>query len=462
MDEKGLRRRDLLIGAGIGMGLAAGRLLPSEGRSVLAADEPSHAAHPAPVTITVLEHQPTRLALLRRDIPRFEREMAGRGRPIKVRLQVGPTDDTAFLSGLTAAYANATGPDVTSFPVSWTPEYILSGSLRDISAEVQSWTDWTRYWYPLIRRATEFNGHIYYLPREATVYSLFYRKDILAAHGISTAQPHTWDDLLARAREIKRKTHAYALNVPAGVQWGPGTFDEGFIHLMLGSGSPLYNDTTRRWVVKSHGLRRVLSFYATAAREGLLPVGWLNMANPWVPTKYRAFPRGELLITTGGSWAWEFDWGAAGQAPIPRLFDKVATWRFPSVDGKPFTTGGVGWAWVIGGHSAHATAAWEFVKFMTSGEALADTLVAVGAVAPRTDIAARQPEYGRLPFLVAAERTLNSSRSFTPRSGEAAIQQYIGTATQSLITGAATPDQAMAAFAAGVTRVLGPYLVETE
>ena len=98
---------------------------------------------------------------------------------------------------------------------------------------------------------------------------------------------------------------------------------------------------------------------------------------------------------------------------------------------------------------------------MTSGRALADGLIAIGAVAPRTDVARTQPEYGKLPFLVAAEHTLPSSRSFIPRPGEAKIQQFIAEATQDLITGKAGPDQALAAFAAKATDALGRDLVET-
>jgi multiple sugar transport system substrate-binding protein len=456
-----LSRRDLLIrggiraaGLGVGSRIVLPHIIPAQAAATGKAD-----LHP--VTITVLEHQPLRLRLLKAEIPRFEAAMAARGTPIKVHLQVGPTSDNDFLTQLTVAYTAGAGPDVTSFPVSWTPDYILANLLRDITAQVKSWRDWRRDWYPTMRNATQVNDHIYFLPREATVYSLFYRKDLLEAHHIPTAQPRTWDDLLAVAREIKVKTGKYALNVPAGVQWGAGTFDEGFIHLMLGSSSPIYDTTMRKWVVKSPGLLRVFRFYATIAKEGLLPVKWLNAPNPWVSTKYRAFPRGDLAITTSGTWSWESDWGSRGAAPIPDLFHKVATWRFPAIDGKPFTTGGIGWVWAIANRGTHAAAAWEFVKYMTSGRVLADGLVAIGGVAPRTDVARTQPEYGKRPFLVAAEHALPSSRSFIPRPGEAKIQQLIAESTQSLIDGRVGPDQALAAFAARATDALGRDLVET-
>ena len=139
----------------------------------------------------------------------------------------------------------------------------------------------------------------------------------------------------------------------------------------------------------------------------------------------------------------------------------MATWRFPSLDGKPFTTAGIGWVWAIAGRGTHAAAAWEYVRFMTSGRALADNLIATGNVAPRSDVARTQPEYGKLSFLVAAEQTLTSSRSFIPRPGEARIQQFIAEATQALITGAASPERAMAVFAAKARDTLGSDLVET-
>jgi len=82
-------------------------------------------------------------------------------------------------------------------------------------------------------------------------------------------------------------------------------------------------------------------------------------------------------------------------------------------------------------------------------------------VAPRTDLAGSQPEYGRLPFLVAAERTLNSSRFFLPRPGEAKVQQFIWEATQSLNSGTVGPERAMTTFAAKLTGALGPDLVES-
>src|SRR3954453_10433728 len=123
-----LSRRDLLILGGIGgAGIGAGGriLLPH----VVPVQEAPPLAGAPPATITVLEHQQLRLRLLKTEIPRFEAAMAARGTPIKVHLQVGPPSDNDFLTQLTVGYTTGAGPDVTSFPVSWTPDYILANFL---------------------------------------------------------------------------------------------------------------------------------------------------------------------------------------------------------------------------------------------------------------------------------------------------------------------------------------------
>src|SRR5207302_1844103 len=138
----------LIQGSVTGAGLAAGgALLGSLGPADAASARRPGAA---PVTITVLEHQALRLKLLGAEIPRFEALMAARGTPIRVKLLQGPTSDNTFQTQLTVAYTYGNGPDVTSFPVSWSPDFVLANFLKDITDDVGTWPDWQRYWYPAI------------------------------------------------------------------------------------------------------------------------------------------------------------------------------------------------------------------------------------------------------------------------------------------------------------------------
>ena len=245
----------------------------------------------------------------------------------------------------------------------------------------------------------------------------FVRKDALEAQGISTAQPTSWADLITRAKDWHAKTGLPAITLPAGTQWGGGTFDEGFIHVFLGTGGQLYDDATGKWIVKSQALNDAFDFYAQLASNDLLPTQALLDPQPWTSTKYDGFTGtkadGTTIpvappITTQGSWGWIYDWGPAptGARPIDGLFDKVINWAFPSkAANDTFVWGAEDWMWAISAKSAHPDEAFAFLQCINSGEALATDIAAVGNLAPRDDIQSVKP-YADMPYLIAMEKLL--------------------------------------------------------
>lgn len=424
--------------------------------------QPTSAPKPAaqPVEITVLEHQEPRVKLLQQLIPKFEAETAAKGTPIKVRLLEGPAPDREFRTKLTVDYNAGNAADVTSFPNSWAPDFIAAGYLLDLTSRLKAWPDFEKAYYPVLReQMVRDDGKIYTLVREASVQQLFYRKDVLQANGISTEQPKTWADLLERGRQIKAKTGKPPILFPAATAWGGGTFDEGFIHLMLGTGSPLYNEKTGKWVVRSPGLLSVFKFYESLAKDDLIPVQPLLAPEPWVALKYKMFPAGDLVVTTCGSWCWIFDWGEGKPGEIKDLFNKVATWQFPSENGQPHVWAGMGWQWAIHSKTKNPDAAFEFVKWMASGDRIAENLAVIGSISPRNDVATIKP-YSEKSFLVEAEKLLTQGKFFRARTGIDKLQRGVGVATEEIITGRATAEQALEKFVSMVTAELGADKVE--
>ncbi len=464
-DLTGLSRRELLVRGGqVAGGIAVGGTL-FEGLA-------STALAASPVTITVREHQQLRVNYLKSIIPKFEAATRKAGKPIKVNLQVGPTDDGQFQSALTIDYAEGRGPDVTSFARNAAPDFIAAHRMANDTKALNAWRAWHTEWYPIMKKDVTVHGRQYTVPREASVLSLYYRHDILKKHGISTAQPKSWADLLHRANLIKKKTGlssgkggnpgAGVLLFPAGTQWGGGTFDEGFIHLMLGTKSKLYDTKTGKWVCKSKGLLDVFTFYHTLAKDKLIPVQALLSPNPWEPTKYAAFPAGDLTVTTSGTWAWEFDWGPHGAAPISNIFHKVATWEFPTEHGgSPFVFAGLGWVWAIAANSHHKAAAMTFIEYMMNPKVLSQGLSLIGNVSPRRDTKKFAP-YSKKPYIYKTENDFTTGRYFQPEIGEDKIVQLVGTATTELITLQKSPKQALNDFYKGAIQLLGPGKVEAE
>jgi multiple sugar transport system substrate-binding protein len=410
-----------------------------------------------PVELTLEDHQKPRVELVKKLLPQFEQQMKAQGKQITVKLIEGPAEDEAFKSKLTLDYNSGHAPDVTSIGAADASAFAASGYLLDLTDRLNGWDGWQHFYKRLRDEAVQPDGRVYYVPREATIMQLWYRQDILKAKGISTDQPNSWQELLDRARQAKQAVGTPPILFPAGKQWGGGTFGEGFVHLMLGTNSKLYDTGQKKWIVRSPGLTATLKFYEQLTNEGLLPVQPLLNPEPWVQPKYKDFPAGKLLIETCGTWCWSFDYGANGSAPIKDITKKVATWSFPTEngDGAPFVYGAAGWTWSVTQKSDHPDEAFELVKWLASGQFMAQNAVTIGAAAPRDDLAQLKP-YSDQPQLLAAEKQLANARSFPPPEGTDKFQQAVADATEAVISKKANADQAATMLANEAKQLLGP------
>ena len=441
-----------------------------------ASDAPSAGASMAaePAVVTILEQQGPRRDVLNQIIPMFNAEMAAEGKNITAEL-VGQTvnDEELYQQNIVLGYQGDNPPDITSYRDSSVPGFATAGYLLDLTSRVEAWPDWAHF-YPILReRAKQPDGKIWTVPRHGTVMELFYRKDVLEANGISTAQPNSWQELIDRMTQLHAKTGLPAITVPAGTTWGGGTFDEGFILVFLGTGGQLYDELSGKWVVKSQALTDTFNFYATLQKGDLLPTKGLLDPNPWEPTKSDGFTGttadGKSIpvappVTTQGSWGWVFDWGPNGARPIPGLYDGnvVGTWSIPSqAANQNFVWATEDWMWAIAAKSKHPDAAWEFLKFINTGKALAMDVAAVGNLAPRDDIQNVAP-YSDMPYLTAMEALLPTGKSFLPQVGIDRIQKAVGDATEQILLNKMDGNQAAEFFANEATDLLGADAVESQ
>lgn len=417
-------------------------------------------ASDGPVTLTIVESQQTRADALAALLPAFEADMKKQGRDVTVKLVSDILPDDQFKTKITQQYNAGQAPDIADYGAGNVPGFAGAGYLLDLTPYLNDWADWQTF-YPDVRdQVLQPDGKIYALPHEANTQTLFYRKDVLTKLGISTEQPATLSELVTRLQQVTAKTGQPSIVLPAGTAWGGGTFGEGFLNVMLGTDSKLYNEDSKKWVVKSPGLTATFGLYDQLTKDKLLPVEALLNPEPWQPTKYTAFPAGTLPVAAQGTWGWRYDWGSKGAAPIPDLLDKVATWQYPSDSGQPYSVGGVAFSYAVSAKSEHPDEAVALIKFLSSGSAMAEQLVAVGAAAPRTGIDSVAP-YSQAPELVATGKELQTSRSFITRPGQDQIAQAVAEATEGILTGKMDGDAAADAFAESVTELLGPDMVET-
>lgn len=415
-----------------------------------------------PATIKLLEYQKTRATAAEKLIPKFEKAMKAKGTDVKVELVTDILTDSQFKTKITQELHSGTAPDVIDMGGSYVPGFAGAGYLLELDDYLKDWSGWKDY-YPQVKDpAKQSDGHYYAITHEASVQSLFYRKDVLTKLKIDTSQPETWTDLIGRLKAISAKTGKPSIVIPAGTAWGGGTWSEGFLPIVAGTDSVFYNPATGKWSLNSEGLTATFQLYSDLTKDGLMPVQDLLNPNPWEPTKYKAFVKGTLPVSAQGTWGWRYDWGPNGAAPIPHVTDKVATWNYPALlpGTKPYSLGGGGFVYAVHAKCQHPDAAVALAEWLASGEALAEELVAVGAAAPRSGISDIAP-YKNNPELLDAEDKLKTSIHSSAGTGDGAdrISQAVQDATEKILTGDATGEQAASAFAKNAAELLGNDLV---
>jgi len=414
-----------------------------------------------PVTITIMETKQTNIDAIGKEIPGFEAEMAEQGKDIKVELIADVLTDEQFMTKMTQQLIAGQAPDVLDIGENMAISWSSAGYLAPLDDYLNEWDGWSHY-YPAVKEAmTRQDGQVYSLPSGAGVLNLFYRKDILTELGVDTTQPETWDDLIARLVEVKEKTGDTPIVIPAGTAWGGGTWGEGFMPLLGGTDTEFYDTETDTWDLESPGWLAVFELYDDLVSNGLMPVEDLQNPNPWEPTKYEKFPEGEIQVAAQGTWGWKFDWGPDGATPIEGLEEKVSTWQFPGLRSgdEPYGWSSTGGGYAISEDSEKKEAAWEFIKYLSTGEPLAEQLVASGAASARDDLDDVAP-YSEEPQLLQAGKDLGESVFVVTGDGAAQIGQAVASATELILSGEADGQQAYDAFVKDATDLLGPTLVK--
>lgn len=414
-----------------------------------------------PATITLLEYQQARADVVEDLIPEFESDMAEQGKDIEVELVTDILTDDQFRTKITQQFHSGTAPDVVDMGGSYVPGFAGAGYLLQLDEYLQEWPGWEEY-YPIVKeKAEQIDGHTYAIPHEASVQSLFYRKDVLEQLGVDTSQPQTWDDLIERLKQVTAETGQPSIVIPAGTAWGGGTWSEGFLPIVAGTGSTFYDAETGKWTVESEGVSATFDLYAELMEADLLPAQDLLNPNPWEPTKYVKFPEGTLPVAAQGTWGWRYDWGPDGSAPIENVRDKVATWDYPAlVPGTdPYSISGGGFVYGINAESENADAAVELATWLSSDNAAAEQLAAIGAAAPRSGISDIEP-YKSDPSLLDAEEKLKTSIDAPEGDGADQVSQAVQNATESILLGDADGAEAASTFVDDAADLLGDGLVE--
>lgn len=389
----------------------------------------------------------------------FEKEHPGK----KVDLQPISAQESDYKTKLSLAQRSpATAPDVLYQDSDSLQADADAGYLYNIKPFVDKWEDWNKNYIETAKKIGTGRDGVYGVPADTDTRVIWYNKHVFEKAGIPIPwQPHTWQDLLVTAATIKAKVPGVVpMNMFAGTAIGEGTSMQSFYQLLYGTkqgNKALMDIKTGKWTIGSQGFKDSLNFLKTIYDKGYAPTpaqaqdvnigGTISM--DWLPND-------KIGFTLDGSWL-PSTWIKGGSKEWPDYEKTLGAALFPSKTGAEpqYVTSSGGWTLAVGGKSRNPELAFEFIKLLGNREFSLEKDIKEAKIAVRSDVA-KDPKY-----LATNAFTEITTKALTYTHVRPSVSEYpkvsaeIQKATEQVVTGAMSVDEAAKAYDQGVTGIVG-------
>ncbi|WP_018777806.1 extracellular solute-binding protein [Paenarthrobacter nicotinovorans] len=379
---------------------------------------------------------------------------------VTVDLQPIQANDDDYGTKLALAQRSPdTAPDVFYEDTFKVRSDVDAGYLLKLDSYLGKWEDWAKFSEAAKAAGRADDGGIYAVPLGTDTRAIWYNKAVLQKAGIAVPwQPESWDDILAMARKVKAAdSTVIPFTMYAGKGTGEGTVMQSFYELLYGTGSTLYDEDQRKWVVGSQGFTDSLAFLKTLYDEKLAvsPAEALD-ANVWKKVFGEWFPQGKLAATVEGSYAPSF-WKKGGAYEWAGYEQDMAVAAFPTQKGQE--PGSVsmsgGWTLAVGAGTKSPDLSFQFLATALNKKNALAYDINNSQIAVRTDVAAEAGYLAANPFVKDVSALVDVTRYRPATADYPRISTAVQVATESVITGRQSPQEAAAEYDATVRKLVG-------
>lgn len=314
--------------------------------------------------------------------------------------------------------------DVFALDTIWVAEFAAAGWLRDLSTLFTGADE--RDFYPAPLEAVRWNARRYALPWFVDAGLLYYRTDLLAAHGL--VPPQTWDELRHAVHRV-RDTHPDL----HGLVW-QGKQYEGLV----------CNALEYVW---SHGgdldgpreaAGRGLAFMRALIEESLSPPHVTTLTEE--PSR-ALFGRGRALFLRNWPYAWNL---LQGESSLVRGRVGVAT--LPHAEGRKSAAALGGWHLGVNAFSPQPALAERLAAFLASAQAQQALALAYGYSPPRRSLYGESRLTAAQPFQASLGALLETARPRPVSPHYVALSQVLQAEFSAVLCGRREPARALAAI----------------
>ncbi|MEV8147426.1 extracellular solute-binding protein [Arthrobacter sp. NPDC080073] len=352
-----------------------------------------------------------------------------------------------------------TAPDVFYEDTFKVRSDVDAGYLLKLDSQLGSWDEWSKFNEGAKAAGRGDDGSIYAVPLGTDTRAIWYNKTVLQKAGIPLPwQPKTWDDILAAARKMKAADPGVIpFSMYAGKGTGEGTVMQSFYELLYGTGSSLYSESDKKWVVGSTGFTDSLQFLKTLYDEKLsvTPADALD-SNVWKKVFGQWLPQGKMGATVEGSYAPSF-WQKGGSYEWAGYAQDMGVAKFPTQFGQD--PGGVsmsgGWTLAVGAKTKSPDLAFKFLTTAVNKKNALAFDVNNSQIAVRTDVASDPGYQAANPFVKEVSDLVGVTHYRPATADYPKISLAVQQATETVITGKQSPAEAAAEYDASVKKLVG-------
>lgn len=353
----------------------------------------------------------------------------------------------------------ATAPDVVYEDTFLINSDVQAGYLRPLDPYLSKWADWSQFYDSAKAAAASSDGKTYGVPMGTDTRALWYNKELFAKAGLPVPwQPKSWADILSAARQIKSKLPGVVpLNVYSGKPMGEASTMQGFEMLLYGTQNPLYNAQSKKWIAPSPGFQASLGFLQTIYSQGLAPKP-SQALDPNFGTAIQGdwLPKAKLAIDLDGSWLPSV-WQSGGSSPWPSWSNVMGVAPMPTQQGQSpgATSMSGGWTLAVGSKSANPDMAWNVIRLALNKQNSLRFDLLDSQIAVRKDVAA-DPSYQTTNPTTKLFTDLVQYTHYRPAFAEyPRVSDAVQVAMESVMTGQASPQQAMQTYTQALTSIVG-------
>lgn len=339
---------------------------------------------------------------------------------------------------LLAALAAKNGPDVAQLEVSFAATLASKGVLApvgDFATDPEKGlpAEELDAIFPGFMEAVSFNGVMYTMPFNMSVPVLYYNADMLEAAGV--AVPQTWEDF-AEACKAVTAGEQFGFTINAGNVWI-------WEAMVMQNGGEMFSADYSEVKFNEPAAVEALDYLVDLVEAGCAK------GQSWEEGRTEFF-NGKVAFLEDSSGSLS---GVVANSPF-----KVGVVHIPWGSEQVATIGGATLGIFDTGDAAKQAAAWEFVKYMTSPEAISRLSADTGYM-PTSDLAMELDPLKSLmaedPAFAAMLESLPYTRPRPMVEGYAEISNLIKDAIEKAVLQQQTAQEALDAAAAGALEVLG-------